>query len=250
MVVAMSSGQSGGLNLNLYESPLLRAVTGPILRPGGFDLTDRSLARCGLAPGTPVLDIGCGTGAGVDHLRKRHGLKAVGVDLSTVLLREGALTYPGSPLAQGRAEQLPLPDGAFDAVVCECMLSLCPDPHAVLREVRRVLQPGGVLILTDVYARIPDHGQMMGRVSAHCCLQGAVDRTTAESRVADAGLDLEVWEDHTSLLKQLAAQLVWTYGSLDAFWSALGRCDATEDMCPARNTCGSRPGYYLAVARK
>lgn len=239
----------GCIGLNIYESPILRAVTGPAIRPGGFDLTDRGMACCQLAPGTRVLDIGCGTGACVDHLRSRHGLKAAGVDLSAVLLKEGALNHCESPLVRGRAEQLPTADDAFGAVVCECMLSLCPNPHAVLREIRRVLQPGGFLILTDVYARVPgDSGWTCG-VSVHCCLQGAVDRATVESRVADAGLDLERWEDHTPLLKQLAAQLVWNYGSLDAFWSALGRADTTGNMHQVENTCSSRPGYYLAVAR-
>lgn len=240
----------GCIGLNFYESPILRAVTGPAIRPGGFDLTDRGLSRCRLAPGTRVLDIGCGTGACVDHLRSRHGLKAAGVDLSAKLLKEGSLNYDGAPLVRGRAEQLPAADDAFDAVVCECMLSLCPDPHVVLLEIRRVLQPGGALILTDVYARVQNHGEWKGRSSVHCCLQGAVDRATVENRVAEAGFDLELWEDHTPLLKQLAAQLVWTYGSLDAFWSALGRSDVTQNKHTAENTCSNRPGYYMAVARK
>jgi arsenite methyltransferase len=236
--------------LNLYESPILRAVTGPAIRPGGFDLTDRGLARGHLPPGTRVLDVGCGTGACVDHLRSRHGLKAAGVDLSAVLLKEGSLNHCGSPLVRGRAEHLPTADDAFGAVVCECMLSLCPHPLAVLHEIRRVLQPGGFLILTDVYARVPGDGDWIGRVSVHCCLQGAVDRATVESRVADAGLDLELWEDHTPLLKQLAAQLIWTYGSLDAFWFVLGRPDAIENVHPEGSACGSRPGYYQVIARK
>jgi arsenite methyltransferase len=208
------------------------------------------MARCNLAAGTRVLDIGCGAGACVDHLRRRYGMKAAGVDLSAVLLKEGALSYGGSPLVRGRAEQLPVADDAFGAVVCECMLSLCPEPHAVLRQIRRVLQPGGVLILTDVYARVPGDGGLMPGMPVHCCLQGTVDRETVESRVAHAGLDLELWEDHTPLLKQLAAQLIWTYGSLDTFWSAVGRSGATGNTHPAENACNSRPGYYLAIARK
>jgi ubiquinone/menaquinone biosynthesis C-methylase UbiE len=235
--------------LNLYESPILRAVTGPAIRPGGFDLTDRGLARCQLATGTRVLDIGCGTGACVEHLRSVHGLEAVGVDLSTVLLKEGASKHRGSPLVRGRAEQLPTAANTFGAVVCECMLSLCPNPHGVLGEIQRVLQPGGFLLLADVYARMPGDGGWVDSV-VHSCLQGAVDRGTVERRVADAGLDLELWEDHSPLLKQLAAQLVWTYGSLDAFWFALGRSDAIENMRQGEAVCSNRPGYYLAVACK
>jgi arsenite methyltransferase len=250
MVVAMSDKQLGGLTQNLYESPILRAVTGPVIRPGGFGLTDRGMAYCHLSPGARVLDIGCGAGAVVDYLRRRYDLNAMGVDLSAVLVKEGSLNYEGLPLARGRAEQLPSSDDSFGAVVCECMLSLCPDPHAVLQEIRRVLMPGGVLILTDVYAREPGDSQWMNDVSVHCCLQGAVSREIVERRMADAGFDLELWEDHSPLLKQLAAQLVWTYGSLDAFWSAFGKADATEKTNAGGAACSSRPGYYLAVARK
>lgn len=240
----------GGLTLNIYESPVLRAVTGPVIRPGGFDLTDRGLARCRLAPGSLVLDIGCGAGAVVDHLRHQHGLNAVGVDLSAVLLKDGALNYDGLSLIRARAEQLPIADNTVGAVVCECMLSLCPEPRAVLDEIRRILQPGSFLILTDVYARVPGDDGWIGKLPVHCCLQGAVDRAVVESRLADAGLNLEIWEDHTTLLKQLAAQLIWTYGSLDAFWSALGRADATEKSHAGGASCSSRPGYYLIVAQK
>lgn len=250
LVAAMSNDQLGGLSLNLYESQVLRAVTGPVIRPGGFDLTDRGLVRCRLAPGSLVLDIGCGTGAVVDHLRRQHGLNAVGVDLSAVLLKDGGLNYVGLSLIRARAEQLPIADNTVGAVVCECMLSLCPDPKAVLDEIQRVLHPGGALILTDVYARVPGDDRWLGRVSVHCCLQGAVDRATVKSCITDAGLGLEFWEDHSLLLKQLAAQLVWTYGSLDAFWSALGRADATEKTPAGSAACSGRPGYYLAIVRK
>ena len=242
--------QLGGLTQNLYESPILRAVTGPVIRPGGFDLTDRGVAHCKLAVGTRVLDIGCGAGAVVDHLRRQHGLNAVGVDLSAVLLKDGALNYDGLSLIRAQAEHLPIADNAVGAVVCECMLSLCFEPRAVLDEIRRVLQPGSFLILTDVYERMPGDDDWMGKLSIHCCLQGAVDRATVVSRLADVGLHLEIWEDHTPLLKQLAAQLIWTYGSLDAFWSALGRTDATEKTHTGGAACSSRPGYYLAVAQK
>jgi arsenite methyltransferase len=235
--------------VNLYELQALRNITGSVIRPGGFQLTDRGLACCGLVPGTRVLDIGCGTGAAVDYVRRQHGLAAVGLDFSAVLLKEGSRTYGESSLVRGRAEQLPVADGRFGAVLCECMLSLCPDPLIVLREAWRALQPRGFLVVTDVYSRGADVVICTGKPSVHGCLQGAVDRPSVENRITAAGYDLLLWEDHSVLLKQLAAQLVWTYGSLDAFWSAVAGPSVVAMTGSAAGGC-RRPGYYLLVARK
>lgn len=237
--------------MNLYESRALRDITGPVIRPGGFQLTDRGLAYCGLAPRARVLDVGCGTGATVHYLRFRHGLWAMGIDRSSTLLEEGVRSNSGAPLVRGRAEQIPVGNGSVEAVFCECVLSLCSDPLDTLQEVVRVLQVGGYLVLMDVYSRDPSvPAQEVGKPSVSCCLQGAVDRSTVEARIAAAGFDLLLWEDHSVLLKQLAGQLIWTYGSLDAFWSVI----AGPVSAGAVNSGGGggcrRPGYYLLVAQK
>ncbi len=236
---------------NFYESAALRDVTGAVIRPGGFELTDRGLAYCGLTPGARVLDVGCGTGAAARHLRNHHGLAAMGIDPSWALLEDGARTQDGSPLVRGRAEALPMGDECVEAVLCECVLSLCPDPLRTLREIMRVLRRDGYLVLTDVYSRDPcTPVQETAIPTATCCLQGAVSRSSMESRVAAAGFDLMLWEDHSALLRQLAAQLVWTYGSLDGFWSAVAGTDTPAAANGAGGRGCGRPGYFLLVARK
>ena len=237
-------------DINLYESSILRKVTGAAIRPGGVELTDRGISGCRLSRGDHVLDIGCGAGASVAYLRRRYGMATVGLDLSAALLAEGAQSPGGSALVQARAEQVPFADDCFAAVLCECMLSLCQDPGAVLQEIRRVLRPGGYLILADVYARLPESGAWTPRMPVRSCLQGAVDCPTVKGRIAAAGLELQLWEDHTPLLRQLAARLVWDYGSLDAFWSALGVSGAARAMHRGDNMACGRPGYYLAAAQK
>lgn len=236
--------------VNLFESPAMREFTVPVIRPGGFELTARGLAHCRLASDARVLDVGCGTGATVDFLRQRYGLTAAGLDFSALLLEEGARTYGGSPLVRARAEQLPMADGCFDAVLCECVLSLCPDPLHALVEMRRVLQPGGYLVLTDVYTRGTHAATRTGRTTVHCCLQGAVDRSTTEDHISKAEFVLLLWEDHSARLKELAVQLIWSYGSLDAFWSAAGGPDAAAIMHGSGAGGCNRPGYYLLVAQK
>jgi SAM-dependent methyltransferase len=176
---------------------------------------------------------------------------AMGIDRSFTLLEEGARSNGGLPLARGRAEQIPVGDGSVEAVFCECVLSLCPDPLVTLQECARVLQVGGHLVLTDVYSRDSSApAQEVDKSSMGCCLQGIVGRTTVEARIAAAGFDLLLWEDHSMLLKQLAGQLIWTYGSLDAFWSVIAGSDAAGAFNSGGGGGCRRPGYYLLVAQK
>jgi len=236
--------------MNLYESPVLRAVTGPVIRPGGFSLTELALSRSRLAAGARVLDIGCGAAGSVNYLRQQHDLGAMGLDLSACLLAEGLRTHGNLPLVRGRAEHLPITDGSFDAVLCECVLSLSSRPQTVLEEAWRILLPGGTFILTDVYARKTGASAWSSGSPIKCCLQGAVDLATVKRRISAARFDVELWEDHSLLLKQLAAHLIWTYGSLDTFWSTIAGPDAPLAMTQCGGTDCGRPGYYLLVARK
>ena len=66
--------------------------------------------------------------------------------------------------------------------------------------------------------------------------------------VEESGLTAVIWEDHSALLKQLAAQLIFSFGSLNAFWAATcseGLPDAIEATVKR-----ARPGYYLLIAQR
>lgn len=228
----------------LYESPLLRQVAGPALRPGGLALTQKALAWCGFAPGDRVLDVGCGLGASAGHLAGERGLRALGMDISPSMLREAGRVQPGLPLIQAKAEALPLADACLAGVLCECVLSLTASPPAVLTECRRVLLPGGRLILSDIYLRDAPAGD--GRTSSSGCLGGALGQDVLRAMVADAGLELLVWEDHSHLLRELAARLVWAHGSAEALWGACG--DSRGDG--AERLFRGRPGYFLMIVQR
>jgi len=233
---------------SLYESPALQAVTGPALRPGGLELTRRSLALCDLPAGARVVDIGCGTGVTVHYLRRHCRMEAFGLDRSSGMLGRARQRDPGLPLIQGEAACLPFRDRRLSAVMCECVLSLVENVDAAWREFYRVLAPGGLLVLADVYARAPDHAGDLTSLPVTCCLKGAKSRDELVNRMQRSGFTLLVWEDHSEALKRLAAQLVFACGSLQALWG-------TADTGAAVNAYPSavrraRPGYFLAVARK
>ena len=101
-----------------------------------------------LRPGQRVLDVGAGTGVSTAELG-RSGAYAVGVDLSTGMLRAGRRTRPAVPLLAGDALALPFADATFDAVTISFALRNVVDTGAALRELARVTRPGGRLVVCE-----------------------------------------------------------------------------------------------------
>jgi len=223
-----------------YESAELHAVTGPAIRPGGVELTARALEFCSFPDSARLLDVGCGSGASVEYLRDHHHLNAAGVDMSSRLLRDGKSRVASLPLVLGNAERLPFGDESLDGILCECVLSLLPDAECALTEFCRILRPGGRLILSDVYMRESGENQCHGENSTDGCLKGAVAYPVTKKMLEESGFTVLFWEDHTPLLKELAARLVLA----DV---------ASAVFCGEYKKAGDgyqRPGYYLLVARK
>jgi SAM-dependent methyltransferase len=105
------------------------------------------------AAGERLADLGCGESPGLGLVVTRlDGGVAVGIDNSAEALREVRTSVPASGsrtvfIESDLADPLPLADGSMDAVFSYDVLELLPDPDAVLREVYRVLRPGGRLVL-------------------------------------------------------------------------------------------------------
>lgn len=109
------------------------------------------LGLAGELPGRKVLDAGSGDGTLVSALAGR-GAQVTGVDADPAMLpvaraRAGA---SGASFLQGRVERLPLPDASFDVVVAVTVLCFVPDPAGALRELARVLRPGGRLVVGEL----------------------------------------------------------------------------------------------------
>lgn len=97
--------------------------------------------------GARVLDAGCGAGAGTAMLGRRA--EAVGVDLSPAAIAAARRKHGGEAgFAEGDIRSLPFGDGEFDAAVCFEALTHVADPAAALDELRRVLKPGGLLLVS------------------------------------------------------------------------------------------------------
>lgn len=136
-------------------------------------------------PHARILDVGCGTGANL-RLLARHGA-AFGLDLNErglALARE-----VGRPLLRGDSTHLPFPDGTFDVVTTFDMMQCIPTDREAVREMARVLKPGGAAILSMAALEIlhGDHSEVWqeyrryGRASARALAEQAglrVERVT------------------------------------------------------------------------
>jgi SAM-dependent methyltransferase len=128
------------------------------LHGGGIEAT-RVLARlAGVKPGTHVLDIGSGLGGPARTLAAEFGATVVGIDLTEEFCDVATELSSAVGLADrvrfecASALALPFEDGAFEVAWSQNVLMNIEDKAAVLREVRRVLRPGGLFALQSVMA--------------------------------------------------------------------------------------------------
>jgi arsenite methyltransferase len=158
-----------------------------------------------LKEGETVLDLGSGAGTDVLISARRVGPagKAIGLDMTDEML---ALARTNAEQAgvenvefhKGYIEAIPLPDASVDVVISNCVLNLSGDKPQVLREVARVLRPGGRFAISDVIAdEDMDAATRADMQQWTGCIAGALTRREFEEALLSAGLvDIEIRETH------------------------------------------------------
>ena len=113
------------------------------------------VARLELEPDARVLDVATGTGAVALELVEQYGCSVVGIDRSAEMLAVARTRIAARGVAsaielrEGRAEALPFEEASFDALTVTYLLRYVDDPAATLRELARVVRPGGTMAMLE-----------------------------------------------------------------------------------------------------
>jgi arsenite methyltransferase len=197
-----------------YGQDAVALVLGDCYHPGGLILTRRLADVLGLRPGYRVADVAAGPGATARLLASEYDVVVDGVDLAAATV-ERARAATGKAGLSGRArfhvgdaERLPLPDTAFDALVCECAFCTFPDKAAAAAEFARVLSPGGQVGIADVTVAETGLPQELTTLAAWvACIADARSVRDYTEILAGAGLRTVRTDAHDDAIARMIDQI-------------------------------------------
>lgn len=225
------SGDDASCCAAFYDRADVRALLGDSWHPGGEELTLAMAEKLNLSEGKQVLDVACGKGTSLKAVLARWPVTATGLDA-----RARGEETDRARFVRGDAHRIPLDSATYDALLCECALSTFYDQPAALREMRRVLRPGGRVAISDmaVCGAIPE--SLKEWVHTGTCLARALDPAAYARALEDAGFRIvEQWDASSGLselLRRIKKNLVGA-----AFAAASGQlgADVKIDLKHARS---------------
>src|SRR4029453_6936556 len=175
------------------------------LYPPAYDLVfdwifhpgrEAAIRLCDIRPGQHVLEVGIGTGLNLPPFPPRR--RVAGIDLSEEMLRKAKervreFGMSNVPLRAMDATVMDFPENEFDSAVATYTISAVPDPVGVLREMRRVVKPGGnIVVLNHFRSERRVMGRLEDMVAPVCTRLGWKSTLPLEPLLAQVGLKPEI----------------------------------------------------------
>lgn len=183
-----------------YQRDDVRRLLGDSYHPGGIELTLRMMRAVELRGDATVLDVACGSGESLRAILAEWPVRGIGVDSAAPRRTETRLE-----LRTGDAHALPTEDASVDVVLCECALSTFIDQPGALREMHRVLRPGGFVAVSDMVidGNVPE--SLRDWVHTGTCLERALSASAYERALCDAGFTIvDQWDASVGLAELLS----------------------------------------------
>ncbi len=176
----------------------------------------------GVEAGQRVLDVGCGSGVLTGELARRLGADHVAGADPSPMLQAAVERVPGADLRQASAEQLPWPDGSFDAALAQLVVHFMDDPAKGAAEMGRVTRPGGVVAAcTWDFA---GGGMTLLKTFWDSVRALDPDAESETSPLGDRGRLDALWrESGLESVETEALEVSSDYGSFDELWSSFSR---------------------------
>ncbi|HEV2833634.1 MAG TPA: arsenite methyltransferase, partial [Hanamia sp.] len=148
-----------------------------------------------IKPGDVVIDLG--SGAGNDAFIARHETgetgKVIGIDFTPAMIAKARANaevrgFNNVEFRQGDIEKMPVTSNIADVIVSNCVLNLVPDKDAVIKEIFRVLKPGGHFSISDIVlvGGLPDNIKSAAEMYAGC-VSGAIQKQVYLEMIDDNG---------------------------------------------------------------
>lgn len=145
--------------------------------------------------GDTVIDLG--SGAGNDCFVARHETgaegKVIGIDFTPIMIKKARINaeklgYNNVEFREGDIDNMPVSDNVADVIVSNCVLNLVPSKEKVIKEIYRVLKPGGHFSISDIVlvGNLPDALKEDAEMYAGC-VAGAIQKTEYLQHISDAG---------------------------------------------------------------
>lgn len=152
-------------------------------------------ATAHLKPGEVVVDLGSGGGLDVFLAAQKIGLtgRAIGIDMTSEMIARARANaeaggYTNVEFYHSTIDRIPLPDASVDCVISNCVINLAPDKPAVLREIFRVLKPGGRVAVSDIALKTDLPKDILTSIAAYTgCIAGAIKIEDYRAELLKAG---------------------------------------------------------------
>jgi len=205
-------------------------------RPSRLKLISGAVRMAGLSDTHALLEVGCGNGAAAAFLSQKYGCNVVGIDSSERMIALAAKQAEAERLAYNvdflvaDAVNLPFPNSTFDTIICEAVFSTLVDKEGAAKEFRRVLKPGGKVLMLDFVLRKEITKELQSQMSFLPCLARTRHLEGYIRLFEQVGFQNSYIEDYPQEVKRTGWWIAYTSGSWDKLLANL----------PAQYSCSSK----------